>query len=371
MNILKPKYIPIILKLTMLLPAIAMAKTTDPKPIVDQFVNRFMTNKDVPGVAVALYYQGNTYYYNYGVANKSTKQPVTKDSIFEIGSITKVFTSTLLSLEVNSGAMKLDDKVVKFLPPKIAKDGNSINQVTLYELATHTSSLPPGPPNVSLSQRADYSKSDLMNFITNWQAQIPVGSTYKYSNIGYGLIGYALENATHKSYKELLYSMIFNPLRMSNSSLNNPVTYDNYVQGYDQNNNIAMHWLINAWPAGGAIRSTSSDMLQFLKANLGVIEVSQNPNLNKSMQYAQKGIFNTPNFTQGLGWEYRSKFNPPLITKNGGTAGFGSIIVLAPDKKAGIVILSNKFGNGNPPEPIAIKIMQKLTENQVSGSDKN
>lgn len=321
------------------LPIISFAQAPNPTNIVNRLVMDYKLNENIPGVAVALYYNNKAYFYNFGVANRFTQQPVTRNTIFEIGSMTKAFTATLLAEQVLAGKIALNAPVVNYLPPYVKRVNGALNQVTLQELATHTSGLPSVPPGLELRERAYYNERDLMNFVAYWQPRVPIGTQYSYSNIGFGLLGYALEQVTGHSYAQLLQKNIFNPLGMQNSSLNYPVNQNLYAQGYNKFGRPAMRWPKNAWPAGGAIRSTAADMCKFLEANLSVTSSGASPQLIRAMQFAQKGIFPTGVFIQGLAWA-----NMPngIIRKDGGTSGFSSYIALLPNQHMGIVILTNK-----------------------------
>lgn len=327
-----------IVSLWLFLPFQCLAQTTDPSSIINNAIQPYMAQNGIPGVAVALYYHNQAYFYNFGVSDRSTQQPVTSNTIFEIGSITKVFTATLLAEQILNHKMNLNDPVVNYLPPQVKNANGAINQVTLEELATHTSGLPRIPPGLTLAERAGYTKDDLMNYISTWQPDGPVGSGYSYSNIGFGLIGDALEGLTGQSYSVLLQQDILNPLGMTSSSIDDAVDPSRYATGYDEDGEQTMHWPTNAWAAGGAMRSTAVDMMKFIKANLGLQSSGASPQLIQAMQLAQKPLLQINDFMQGIAWSTSNG----TTKKNGATAGFSAGIVLMPSQNMGIVILTNK-----------------------------
>lgn len=343
-----------IISVWLFLPFQCFAQTTDPGSTVNNLVQAYMAQNDIPGAAVALYYHNQTYLYNFGVTDRSTQQPVTSNTIFEIGSITKVFTATLLAEQILNHKMNLSDPVVNYLPPQVKNANGAINQVTIQELATHTSGLPKVIPGMTLVQRSSFSSSDFMNYLAQWQPDEQIGSEYQYSNIGFGLLGYVLEGATGQTYAQLLQTQIFNPLGMTSTSLDSPVDANRYATGYNQNDQPARPWPQSAWPAGGALRSTATDMLNFLKANLGVQAQGVPPQLIQAMQLAQKPILNINNFSQGMAWSTAKG----IVGKNGGTAGFGSAMNLMPSENMGIVILTNRAGSR--PTILAKQILQQL-----------
>jgi beta-lactamase class C len=159
--------------------------------------------------------------------------------------------------------------------------------------------------------------------------------------MGFGLIGYAVANASGKPYYALLKESILEPLGMRTTFIHVPPEYHrNYAQGYNQLGRAVPHASLNAWPAGGALHSTLADMLLFLKANLGL--TGPGP-LLKAMQYAQQSYFTVnPHFDMGLGWQrIKSKYGV-IIDKNGGLEGSSSYIGMIPSENMGIVILTNK-----------------------------
>jgi beta-lactamase class C len=306
--------------------------------LIDGVILQFMQKNDIPGVAISLYDGDEGYTLCYGVANKETQAPITPDTIFEIASITKVFTTTDLALHVENGTLSLNDPLAQYLPA-IYKNKGAIGNVTLLQLATHTSSLPRSPPPLQKGKR--YTRHEVIEFLQNWQPEYPVGTHYLYSNLGVGLIGYALENVEHKSFEPLLKDDIFKPLGMNSTLINVPYALMNkYAQGYSPQGRPTRKWSKSVWPAGGALRSTPADMLKFLEANLGV-GVSQS--LQKAIQIAQKGYYKVnDHLTMGLAWQRVETKGLLLIDKNGGVPGFSSYIGMIPEKKIGIVILANK-----------------------------
>lgn len=331
-------------------PLFAQNNPADPTTFINNKIQTFMSNKQVPGVAVALYYNNKLYFYNYGYADKSAQTKVTENTIFEIASITKVFTATLLAQEVLLNKMQLNDPVVKYLPAQIKKSGEPIDNVTLLDLATHTSALPKvAPPSAENSTQA------FLQYFNTWQPTYQVGKRFVYSNIGFGLLGYALAGATGTTYESLLQTNILDPLKMSDTSMYTAVDNSRYAQGYNRMGNPAQRWPRYPWGAAGALRSTTKDMAKFLMANLGL---NAPADLIKATQLAQKPQRPaTANFQMGLGWQV---FYNGLINKNGGSNGFGSGIAFYPPKKIGVVILANRAGS--QPMLVANNIVKELAQ---------
>jgi beta-lactamase class C len=308
----------------------------NPDPIVAEVIKNFMQEKGINGVAVAYFDGQQEHYYNFGFANVAANVPVTSDTIFELASITKVFTSTQLAIEIQRGKMNLKDPLVKFLPA-LKNERSHVDQITLLDLATHTSSLPRVPP----PRKQGYNHKKIINFLRNWAPSYPVGTKYVYSNLGFGLLGYAFANVEGMDYYDVIRRDILFPLNMSSTFITVPQDMmKRYAQGYNKNGGMTQHYPMNAWPAGGALRSTANDMMKFLKANLGV---SGPADLLKAMQFAQQEQFKVnDNLTMGLGWQRFHARGLLFVDKNGGVDGFSSYIGMLPDRKMGVVLLANK-----------------------------
>ena len=297
-------------------------------------VNRYIASEikkyDVPGVAVAFVIDGQGYLFCYGLADIDQRVPVTPNTLFDIASITKVFTTTDMALQIESGKMFLTDSIAKYLSG-ISKT-SPVAKITLGNLATHTSSLPRGVPR-------DYDTQKMYDFLDRWQPPYQVGSKYVYSNLGFWLLRYALEEVEQKPYQEILEDELFKPLGMTSTMIIVPQSDQyRYATGYSQNGARAEHRPLG--PGGGSLKSTASDMLRFLNLNLGN---SGSKKLQEAVLIAQSGQYKVnEHLIMGLGWQRFEKEGLLYIDKNGGVPGFSSYIGIIPSKKIGIVILANK-----------------------------
>lgn len=308
--------------------------------LIDKAITLFMQQHDVPGVAVAIVDGNKEKIICYGLADKKNHSKVTENTFFEIASVTKVFTTTALALNVLQGKMGLNDPLSKYIPA-LDNPSSPISKVTLLELATHTSSL----PRIGGSWR-EGGLQRIIPFLQNWHPNFPIGTRYEYSNLGFGLLGYALEAVEKRPYAEIISEDILKPLGMNMTFTQVPESLlSQYAQGYDLKGNEARKRIPGYLPGSGALRSTIKDMLKFLKANMGINTPDK---LLKAMQLAQQPFYTVRNhFIMGLGWQ-RFDFEGVLtINKNGGLTGFTSYIGWLPEKKVGIVILTNK-GKARP-----------------------
>jgi D-alanyl-D-alanine-carboxypeptidase/D-alanyl-D-alanine-endopeptidase len=195
------------------------------------------------------------------------------DTVYEIGSITKTFTATLLAQAVLSGRVTLDAPVAQLLPDfKIPSRGGM--EITLGGLATQYSSLPRVPSNLLpkdvADPFADYDAAKLKAFLAGYELPRDPGAAYEYSNLGFGLLGYALVQLEHTTYDALTGEKILKPLGMTMSGTAfSDAMRAHLAPGHDNTGNAAKNWGFDALAGAGAIRSTANDMLRYLKANMG------------------------------------------------------------------------------------------------------
>jgi beta-lactamase class C len=323
-------------------PSYALEDLRQADEMIKSIVKLYMERKEIPGMTLGVVYGKQSNIYNFGFADLDLKTPVTQDTIFDLASITKVFTSTALALEIQNGKMTLKDPVTKFL--SISNQNEGLSKVTLLDLATHTSSLPRVPP--SLRQGEKYSSRKLMYYLEQWMPSYPVGTKFLYSNLGFGVLGYAIGNVNSQTYEDAIKDLITQPLGMTSTFIKIPSeSFKQYAQGYSKEGNPVPPLPINAWPGGGALHSTSKDMLQFLKANLGV---RGPPDLLKAMIFAQQPFFKvSDSLTMGLGWQRVERNGFLIIDKNGGVPGFSTYMGMIPEKKLGLVLMVNKGKGGS------------------------
>jgi beta-lactamase class C len=311
--------------------------------ILNQVVLPYMQQQEIPGVAIGLYAEGQGVLISYGVADIKTNKPITSNTLFEIASITKLFTATELALKVEKGEISLDDRLTDFLPD-IPRGEQPAHQITLLQLATHSSSLPRTIP--FKNRNNPYTRNMIRNFLLNWEPENEIGTEYLYSNLGFGLLGLALQNNFKKPFEELIKEDILIPLKMNETIITiTPKLLPFYAQGYSTRGEPIEKLSITILPGSSALRSSSADMLKFLEANLGI---SGPKELLKAMQMTQKEYFPVNDMLGlGLAWQRVHLDDLFIIDKNGGVPGFSSYIGMLPEKKIGIVLLANKAKIGS------------------------
>lgn len=266
------------------------------------------------------------------------------DTVFEIGSVTKTFTATLLAQQVVAGKLQLDQPVATLLPGFTipTRDGKS---VTLGNLASQNSGLPRLPTNFAPSNPndpyADYDAAKLKTFLASYSLPRDPGASFEYSNLGVGLLGYALAVHAGSSYEQLLQQQILQPLGMQHSSsVQSGALAARLAPGHGNNDEPVANWHLDALAGCGAIVSSAGDMLRYLKANMGL----QPSPLYPAMQLAQTPRADGPRPSDRLGlvWVVHHDAGGDIIEHNGMTAGYASYLGFTADRRHGVIVLTNK-----------------------------
>ncbi|RAK02102.1 CubicO group peptidase (beta-lactamase class C family) [Larkinella arboricola] len=311
---------------------------------VDAVARAYIKKANTVGLSIGILRNDSLFTYNYGETAKGNGQLPDANTLFEIGSISKTFTATLLADAVQRGLVKLDDPVNKYLPdsiPKLQKDGIP---VTLKTLANHTSGLPRLPTNL-FSTATDmnnpykhYDQKLLYTYLKTATLSRQPGKEYEYSNLAVGLLGTVLETVNKKTYEELVKERIAKPLGMAHTvlTLNEP-DKKRFAQGNDAKGNPASSWEFQALAGAGALRSSVNDLVPYLKAELG-----KGPKkLVEAMKATQQTTFTNGNTAVGLGWHRRSEDARPWFWHQGGTGGFVTYVAFNPSRQIAVILLTN------------------------------
>jgi len=270
------------------------------------------------------------------------------NTVFEIGSVTKVFTALLLADAVKRGEVALSDPVSKYLPPNVKVPERGGKKITLVDLATHTSGLPRMPSNFHpkdpSNPYADYTVAQLYEFLSAVELSRDIGSTYDYSNLGGGLLGHALARRAGTDYETLVRTRILEPLGMKSTAITlSPSMKERLVPGHDAALHQVANWDLPTLAGAGALRSTANDLLNFLAANIG-LEKSPLAEPMTAMIAARRPT-GTPNLEIALGWHIWTHDGHEIIWHNGGTGGYRTWIGFEPKSRIGVVVLSNTSTN--------------------------
>ena len=326
-------------------------------------------NKTNAAIVVGLVDPNGTQFYSYG--NMSNANPITvdKDTIFAIGSITKVFTTILLADMVDHGLVNLDDPIEKYLPTRVKVPTYNGQKITLENLATHTSGLSEFPSSHCVSNfngtdddeedsiqarlffiecDKNYTFDQLYQDLSNTTLIREPGLKFEYSTFGISLLGHILALKSGMPYDRLLEERILNVLGMNSTSV---------VLSDVQKSRLAIGHLngqeLPFWntsrpiaPAGG-LHSSVADMLKFASANLGLINTKINDAMKESHiiihdSRIEKAFSNNYTAYVSLGWIIATDFGTQIVEHNGETAdGYNSFIALNPSKERGIVIIAS------------------------------
>jgi beta-lactamase class C len=343
----------------------------DIEAVVGRTVRPLMQKNGIAGMAVGVIVDGKPYVFDYGVASKETGQPVSRDTLFELGSVSKTFTATLTSYAQEQGALKLSDPVARFLPMLAGSPFG--DDVTLLNLGTHT---PGGLP----LQVPDEITSDaqLMDWLRAWQPAHAPGTFRTYSNPGIGTLGLIAANSMKRDFTALMREQVFPSLGLKNSFLDVPASRrKDYAQGYTKDGQpIRMKGGELAAEAYG-VRATAADMTRFVQANMGDASGIGAP-WQRAIDATHTSYFQAGPLTQDLIWEQYpypvaldalqqgnapsmivdgmnvTPIDPPQppnaatwINKTGTTNGFGTYVAFVPKLHLGIVLLANRnYPNG-------------------------
>jgi CubicO group peptidase (beta-lactamase class C family) len=288
----------------------------------------------------------------FGVADRETSRPATLETIYRIGSVTKVFTTTLLAILRDQGTVRLDDAVAKHLPEgvRLPSDPRGARPMTLRHLATHSSGLPRLP--VNLTPRGDdpyggYTVEALYGGLARTQLDFPTGAECSYSNLGVGLLGHVLERAAGKSYEELLKQYLLEPLGMNDTRITlGPDQQARLATGYKEEDPTrrAADWDTGCLAAAGALVSTVPDLARFLALQLRAGHADVVPVAGGTLTelHTAQQLAKDWKSACGLGWYLQHyEGQGDLVWHNGGLDGFASWVSFLPRFQVGVIVLTN------------------------------
>jgi CubicO group peptidase (beta-lactamase class C family) len=271
-------------------------------------------------------------------------------TVFEIGSITKVFTALLLTEMVTRGEVALDDPAAKYLPGDVKMPERNGKKITLLDLATYTSGLPRLPDGIPPSgdnPYAAYTVEQLYAFLSGHTLRFDPGTRYIYANLGFGLLGHVLALRANTSYEDLVVSRICAPLGMADTRIAlTPSMRDRLAQGHLSNLKPASNWDFPTLAGAGALRSTASDLLKFMKATcLAGPGAPLRPAIDMLLQ--SRRPTDGPNTEVGLGVFIRSGNDDEIVWKDGMTGGYACFAGFSTRLRSGAVVLANTANTMN------------------------
>jgi D-alanyl-D-alanine-carboxypeptidase/D-alanyl-D-alanine-endopeptidase len=287
----------------------------------------------------------------YGSLAKDDKRPLNGDTVYEIGSMTKVFTSLVLMDMARKEEVSLTDPVSKYLPATVKVPERNGKKITLQDLSTQSSGLPRLPTNFTPKDQAnpyaDYTPEKLYEFLSSYQLTRDIGSQYEYSNVGVGLLGQALTQRAGSDYETMVRSRILEPLGMNNTRVK--LTQEMQARlaiGHGAALSVAPNWDLDALAGAGALRSSANDMLTFLAANLGYTKTPLAAAMEEEVSIRRPA--GSPDMQIAYAWHIQTKNGNSIVWHNGGTGGYRSYMGFNPATRVGVVVLSNSSTDAAP-----------------------
>ncbi len=311
---------------------------------IKQIIQQQAELRKIPSIVVGLIDENGKHIISYGKLNKNEDKLADGNTLYEIGSITKVFTSLVLQILADQKELNVNDPISKHLPQSVKSPGRDGKEITLLDLSAQVSGLPRMPSNIApadvANPFADYTPEKLYNFLSSYQLTRGIGEKYEYSNLGTGLLGHILSLKAQTDYETLVKKNICDPLKMKSTFITiTPEFKSRLATGYNANGDAVKNWDFSALAGAGAFKSSVNDMLVFLEANLGLIETELLTAIEKTHQFQHDtGV---ADLDIAMGWHIWKKFNKHILWHNGGTFGYRTFIGFDKENKKGVVVLTN------------------------------
>ena len=307
------------------------------------------------GAAIAYVDKVGVTFANVGQFAPGDTRPITPDTTFEIGSISKVFVALLLVESEQAGKLRRDDPAAKFLLPAGDPAQAGLAKITLVSLATHSAGLPRMASNFRSADgnRAEFTRAQLIEGFRVDGAKAQVGGKSVYSNFGVVVLGQALATAWGMPYEKLLQEHALDPLGLKHTwlGLRGTSRRGDFPPGLVEGKPVP-HWEFDALAPSGALRSTARDMALFLQACLGLRETAVNASIRECLK-PLRPMGDGPGKI-GLNWMSTAGPRPPIYWHNGGTAGFRAFAGFDPAAGVGVAVLTNSAA---VPDPLGMELL--------------
>lgn len=324
---------------------------------IEAHVQPYLDANKFRGISIGVVLKDQIRFYNFGKVAEEGDQP-TNQTLYEIGSISKVFTSVLLADAVVQQQLKLDTTIGS-LVDGLEKTSPDIAAIYLQQLSNHVSGLPRLPGNWSPTNPndpyADYDRERLLTYLGDTVLLHEPSTHHQYSNLGVGLLGELITMQSNKPYADLLQARIAGPLQMNDTCIDVPESkLSRFSQPHFANLDVGHRWHFQALTGAGGIRSTTADMVKFIQANLD----PPDNELGQALDLAfEKHLDATSKHrAMGLGWMIAG--DGTTRWHNGQTGGYQSMMLVSRKLNAGVVLLSNTAGGGT--DQLAENIFQTI-----------
>jgi len=352
--------------------------STDLQAVVDANVKPLMQQQSINGLVVGVVRDGKAQYFNYGIAATDTRQPVSENTLFEVGSVSKTFTATLAGYAVASGKLTLSDPASHYLP---ALGGGKFDRISVLNLGTYTAGGLPlqFPANADNSQR-------MISYFQQWQPDFAPGTQRLYSNPSLGLFGHLAAQSLKQPFDQAMEKTLLPALGLKHTFIKVPQSQMSlYAQGYGKDGKPVRVGPGAMDSEAYGIKTSAADLLKYVDANMHPATLDKT--LQQAISVTHTGYYSVDGMIQGLGWEMYpypipldglmagnstpmamephrvSWLTPPqaphadtLVNKTGSTNGFGAYVAYVPSKGVGVVILANK----NYPNAERVKVAHAI-----------
>lgn len=309
----------------------------------DDFVRATLAEKHIPGAAIVVIKNGKIVKTaGYGLANVELNVPVTTETVFEIGSVSKQFTAAGIMLLVEDGKISLDQKISAILPntPESWKD------VSVRNLLNHTSGVKSYSSLDGFELYRGLKRDDFIKLLGTQPLDFPTGTQYSYSNSGYSLLGYIIETASGKNYWDFMRERIFQKLGMTKTTDRNPkLIVPNRADGYEWEDGklVGRDYNLTDLFSAGAIVSTVGDLAKWATALRDDTLLKK----DSKLQMWSPLVFNDgKNYPYGFGFRFSDVRDHKLVAHSGQTAGFGANLSRYVDDDLTVIALTNLGANG-------------------------
>lgn len=321
----------------------------EPSPLeqeIKKMSEQFQADHGITGMAVIVIGRDQNQKFEQvvtlGSLSKKSSVPVNRFTEFRAGTLTQVFTAAALAYFVQEGQVTLNDPVSKFLPKSIKLPTYQDKEITLGDLATHTSGLPDMP--YTLSSRATFSVGQMYHFLSKYELPRAPGAKYEYSNLGYAFLSNLLSRIAKRSFPDVLTQIVLHPLNLKDTVFT--LSHDQksrYAIGYEEGRGVSplsSEKVYSVFIGAGGLISTPQNMVTWLSFNLGKEKTS----LNQILSIMQRPYHSYKSFAVGLGWQISQLegMTSNLFHNQGKLFGFSSYMGIIPETNTGVVILTNQ-----------------------------
>jgi serine-type D-Ala-D-Ala carboxypeptidase/endopeptidase len=317
-------------------------------PQVKSFILNKIINKSKAAIVVGFVDPNGTRIFSFGNMSKSHNIPVNENTLFDIGSITKTFTTLLLADMVEQGIVNLTDPIEKYLPASVKVPEFNGHKITFEDLATHTSGLPGMPSNIWLNKKVGtfnphYNASLLYQGLSNTKLTREPGTKFQYSSFGIGLLGHILSLKAGVPYEQLVKDRILNVLGMNDTkiTLSQNEIKNRFAVGHMGGKEISAPTIPTIMAGAGAFRSTASDLLKYVSANLGFLHTKLDDaiQLQHLIRHPIIPSTNPMNYSEYLALDYRvlTNLGTETLSHTGAINGWNANVAFTPTKQIGVV----------------------------------